>query len=160
MPRKMEDAMVNPRGFGLFVISGSLWGCSHGSAVSEEPGERQFEFLAGNPDGMTLPPDPSEPSSELDAAMRAAFRPQPASAMDVCLTEQPADPEAIFQEFDLIPMVNGGACNTDTGHTFTGLPENIVKGVLEVAVRPGDVCAAGNPGPDGQDQTNSDGIVL
>src|SRR5262245_10774397 len=135
--------MTCPRGGWLLVTLGSFYGCAGDGAAATE-GDQQITLSAGIPDDFALPPDSSTPSSALEVSARTFFRTQVPNASDLCLAEQPSSPAPMFQDFDLLAKVNGGACNTLAGHTFSALPANIVKGVLTLIVRPGAVCL----GPD------------
>ena len=81
-------------------------------------------FQAGAIDGFSLPADPATPSAEI-----AAF--------------------TAMQDFDLISDVNGGSINTNTIHTFVGLPTGIVGGTLEIPVEAGDPFGTGGVDTDG-----------
>lgn len=78
-----------------------------GKVICPDPG-RPYTYRAGKIDEFALPTDPAVPS----AALKAAF------------------PAATFKNFD------DPKADRFLGHTFAGLPANIVKAELEVRMRP------------------------
>lgn len=86
-------------------------------------------FQGGLIDGFALPADIASPSPQLVSSYHALAG-------------------SSFQDFDLIPNVNGGSIDRPIPHTFTGLPSSIIAATLELRVRGGNA------------DVSTDGIIL
>lgn len=97
-----------------FILASALIGLFSQALLADT-----IVFQAGVIDGFAAPEDPASPSSNLVTAYLAAGG-------------------FAFTGFDVTGGLNGGTPNTTVGHTFSGLPGNIVGATLEARVRAGD----------------------